>query len=111
MIDPCTHHCHGSERNEGFAALIPVVTNSTIVMLIDGKSLLKIDSCMISSYMAYEECSPDSFLYFPCFVLEKYELICQNKKIQCLTGEGYLDYLSLASAAFQGILGNWLGES
>lgn len=51
MTDPCTHHFHGSERDKGFAALITVVTNITIVMLIDGKSLLKIDSCMINSYM------------------------------------------------------------
>ena len=51
MIDPCARHFHGSECNKGFAALITVVTNSTIAMLIDGKSLLKIDSRMISSYM------------------------------------------------------------
>lgn len=51
-----------------------------------------------------------AFCTFLFCVRKIYELICQNKKMQCLTGEGYLDYLSLASAAFPGILGNWLGE-
>lgn len=51
-MDPSTHRFHGRDAgcNQWFAALITIVVNITTMMLADGMFLLKIDSCVISSY-------------------------------------------------------------